>query len=71
MCIPQITVPHVELVSFRWKFQLKNIFHGLVHLDFLFIAAIILNLVLALVFFGKKGDCYLLICLIYIDILKI
>lgn len=71
MYIPQTTVPHVELVSFRWKFQLKNIFYCLVHLDFLFIAAIILNLVLVLVFWGKKGDCYLLICLIYIDIFKI
>lgn len=54
MYIPQTTVPHVELVSFRWKFQLKNIFHGLVHLDFLFIAAIILNPVLAVVFLGEK-----------------
>ena len=60
MYIPQTTVPHVELVSFRWKFQLKNIFHGLVHLAFLFIAAIILNPDLTLVFWGRK---VIVICL--------
>ena len=60
MYIPQTTVPHAKLVSFRWKFQLKNIFHGLVHLAFLFIAAIILNSDFALVFLGRK---VIVICL--------
>lgn len=40
-------------------------------LAFLFIAAIILNPDLVLVFSGKKGDCYLLICLMILTFLNI
>lgn len=36
------TVPHVVLISFRWKLLLKNILHYLVHQALLFIIVIIL-----------------------------
>lgn len=51
----QTTVPRVVLISFRWKFQLKNILRYLVHLALLFIVVVLILIpILVLVILGRK-----------------